>query len=470
MPRPTIARVTGMRALTAAVAASFVVALSITPASALPLDPDTPTQGQVEAARAATGEAESAVAVIESEYRTASDQLAAIQRSAAVAAEAWNAARLRLDEARTRASEASRRADAAAVKAAAAAASVRAYAVQVYTTQGGLGDVEAYLTPGGPQQVADRSSMLSVLGENRAKALVGATTSANAATEARRTADLAARQLAQAEAASAAAHTRAQLRDQQARGDLTRIDAAQQDRVARLAQLRNTTVALEQARQDGLARQAAAEEAARQAALARAAADAAAEQARQRAAADQAARESAARDAAAAEAAAQAAAAQAAADAAAAQAAADAAAQAQGQSPPPAPAPAPAPAPPPPATGGSRQAVIDYAYAQLGKPYLWGGAGPDAFDCSGLTMRAYQQIGVYLPHLASAQYSGGRKIPLGQLEPGDLVFFGPSGDTAYHVGLYIGNNQMINAPNSRSVVRIDNIYWFGELVPYGARY
>jgi len=94
--------------------------------------------------------------------------------------------------------------------------------------------------------------------------------------------------------------------------------------------------------------------------------------------------------------------------------------------------------------------VISYACDQLGKPYRWGADGPGTFDCSGLTMRAWQQAGVSLPHLASAQYSGGTHIPLSSVRPGDLVFRSGLG----HVGVAIGNRLMINAPHTGDFVRI----------------
>lgn len=114
--------------------------------------------------------------------------------------------------------------------------------------------------------------------------------------------------------------------------------------------------------------------------------------------------------------------------------------------------------------------VIAYARAQVGKAYVWGGEGPNGFDCSGLVMMAYRQIGIHLPHSSSAQYLGGAKVPLAQLRPGDLVFYGASGATNHHVGIYIGGGQMINALNSRAGIRYDSIYLMGDLLPYGARY
>jgi cell wall-associated NlpC family hydrolase len=103
-----------------------------------------------------------------------------------------------------------------------------------------------------------------------------------------------------------------------------------------------------------------------------------------------------------------------------------------------------------PALSPRIQKVIDYACAQLGKPYQWAASGPGSFDCSGLTMMAWSQAGVSLPHLASAQYSDGTHISRSALQPGDLVFASGLG----HVGIYIGNNLMIHAPHTGTVVQI----------------
>jgi peptidoglycan DL-endopeptidase CwlO len=141
--------------------------------------------------------------------------------------------------------------------------------------------------------------------------------------------------------------------------------------------------------------------------------------------------------------------------------------------PPPAGAPVPPTAPPttapPPvhtASGNSPapgyQLAIAYARAQIGKPYQWGGAGPYAFDCSGLVMMAWAQAGVYFPHLAQDQYDMTQRVPISSLLPGDLVFYGTPSDV-YHVGLYIGGGDMIAAPETGENVQIESIYWSGLL-------
>ena len=128
-------------------------------------------------------------------------------------------------------------------------------------------------------------------------------------------------------------------------------------------------------------------------------------------------------------------------------------------------APAPPPPPPAPAPSSGAAAALAYARAQLGKPYQWGAAGPTAFDCSGLTMRAWAAGGVSLPHFAAGQYAATAHVAIADLQPGDLVFFGSD---LHHVGIYVGGGQMINAPTTGSVVRYDGIFW-PDLQPYGGR-
>jgi peptidoglycan DL-endopeptidase CwlO len=106
------------------------------------------------------------------------------------------------------------------------------------------------------------------------------------------------------------------------------------------------------------------------------------------------------------------------------------------------------------AASGRAAVAVQYAYAQLGKPYQWGGAGPDSFDCSGLTMRSWGAAGVGLPHSAAGQQAMLPSVSLGALEPGDLVFFG---DPAFHTAIYIGGGRIIQAPHTGAVVEISSL-------------
>ncbi|WP_163508332.1 NlpC/P60 family protein [Fodinicola acaciae] len=97
--------------------------------------------------------------------------------------------------------------------------------------------------------------------------------------------------------------------------------------------------------------------------------------------------------------------------------------------------------------------TVKFAYAQLGKPYVFAADGPDSYDCSGLTMAAYRQVGISLPHSAHEQYQGNPHISRGAVEAGDLVFFNGFG----HVGLAISNSQVIHAPTEGENVKISSI-------------
>ena len=106
-----------------------------------------------------------------------------------------------------------------------------------------------------------------------------------------------------------------------------------------------------------------------------------------------------------------------------------------------------------PAPAARYGGVVGIAMQYLGVPYVWGGASPSGFDCSGLIMYAYGQIGVSLPHHAASQYGMGSPVSRDQLAPGDLVFFNGLG----HAGIYIGGGQFIHAPHSGDVVKISNL-------------
>ncbi len=103
------------------------------------------------------------------------------------------------------------------------------------------------------------------------------------------------------------------------------------------------------------------------------------------------------------------------------------------------------------APSGSAQVAVDTALAQVGDAYVWGAGGPDAFDCSGLVQYAYSAAGVSLPHSSRSQSTMGTPVPVGDLQPGDLLFYySPTS----HVGMYIGNGQMVHASTSSKPVMV----------------
>jgi cell wall-associated NlpC family hydrolase len=111
------------------------------------------------------------------------------------------------------------------------------------------------------------------------------------------------------------------------------------------------------------------------------------------------------------------------------------------------------------APGQAAQVAVDTAMAQIGDPYVWAAAGPDAFDCSGLTQYAYAAAGVSLPHSSSMQSQMGTPVSRSELQPGDLVFFY---SPVSHVGMYIGNGQMVHASTSGQPVQVAGIDSMGS--------
>ncbi len=113
---------------------------------------------------------------------------------------------------------------------------------------------------------------------------------------------------------------------------------------------------------------------------------------------------------------------------------------------------------------GAAATVVAAAMAQRGKPYVWAAAGPGSFDCSGLTQYAFRAAGITLPHSSRMQFQMGTAVSRSQLQPGDLVFFY---SPVTHVGVYIGNGQMVHAPTSGDVVKVADIDVMGSYA--GAR-
>ena len=119
---------------------------------------------------------------------------------------------------------------------------------------------------------------------------------------------------------------------------------------------------------------------------------------------------------------------------------------------------------PPPASGlGGR--VAEYALSKVGSPYVFGAAGPDAFDCSGLTMWAWGQVGVSIPHSASAQYNSLPRVDLHQVEVGDIIYYSNFGP---HVAIYIGGGQIVHARNPGPGGQVQVSSMWGYDTPYGA--
>jgi len=392
-------------------------------------DPVYPSADQVKEAKAAAGDKAAQIAVVESRLKASNARLVEVQTAAEVAAEKYNLARILLQERTDAATVAGERAAAARTTAGMASDELGQLAARTYRQGVSFGQLEAFLSGKGPQEVLDRAAGIRLMSDIGSRIVRDANTSSAVAGALLRQAarakaqQLAAAQVADGARAAAAAQVAA------AAAETATIQKQQGAMIAQLATLRNISVTLERQREDGLKAEARAAAAARAAAQARAAAAAAA------AAAARQERQRAANQ-------------------------------------PTSSAPQLAPGPVSGAALSSRggvSAVIAFAQAQIGEPYVWGASGPGSWDCSGLTLEAWARAGVNLAHYTGYQWAETRRVPLGQLQPGDLVFFGVSGPQSHHVGLYVGNGTMIHAPYTGAFVRYDSIYESSDLLPYGGR-
>ncbi|GAA0302508.1 hypothetical protein GCM10009528_19490 [Kineococcus aurantiacus] len=403
-------------------------------------DPVYPSQDEVDRARAAADGTAARVDDLQAQLGAQQTRLEDAQTQLSVAAEDYDEARALLDQRTQETAAAQDAAGRAAAAYAAARVDLGRMASESYRgTSDGYSPLATVLTSGSVDEYVTGRVTLEHLTGNRADVQQRA---ADARTLAESTATRAAdAEQAQQDATDRAATARTAAQRAADTADALVADTRRRtdDLVAQLAQLRQTSVALEQQRQAGLEaeRRAAAE------AAARAAAEAAA-----RAAAAAAAKD-AARDASKA-----------------ASKATAAPARRSGGSSPAATTVRRAAGP----TAGADTAV-DWALAQLGKPYLWAADGPDSFDCSGLTLRAWGAAGIGLPHSSRLQYSGEAKVDLSDLEPGDLVFYATdtsNASTIHHVGMVIAPGTMVEAPHSGANVRTASIYRSG-LMPHGTR-
>lgn len=419
-------------------------------------DPGGPSADDVAGARQALADAQASAADIE--VRLA--QLSVVRDEADVrvqqAAEDYAGAQQALADAQTAAQAARARADEANVAAEKARRALVAIALQSARSGGQMDTVEAFLSADGFQDVAERSAALSRMG-SRADAVVQQYRAAQlVATTLGQRADQAAAD--QQQAAQAAQQSLQTAQAAQAESDAA-VAAATTERsqlIGRLAAARSTSIQVEQARQDALDAQR------------RERADAAARAERLAAPVGPVVPAGAPVTGNPGTSA--------------------PAAPAAPPAPPAPPAPAPVPAPPapapapttpaappttpPPATGGWRSSAAQggqaatWAQTQLGLPYLLGASGPAEYDCSGLTMRAWEAAGIGISRTSRDQYRTATKIAYADLRPGDLVFWGT--DTSdpssiYHVAMWLGGNQIVEATVPGQPVRISSMRWSGSM-------
>ena len=422
----------GIRAIS--VTALFASLAAATPGIALAA----PSDEEIARAREAENAAKMSVAQIEVELASVKSEAEVALQKAMSAAEELNGARYSLEQATQTARQAQADADKAKADYEAGKQEIASIAQTAYRDGGSsLDSIAPYLSADGLRTVETKQATLNSFSasanvkmqkvaalEQVANVMNDAAIQAQAK-QAEATARVEARTAAAQSAANNASNAQA-------------MTAARRDAlVAELARKQNTTVELINQREAELEaqRQAAAAEAARQAA--------AAEAARQQAAAEAARR-----------------------------------AREQQNSYTPAPAPAASyddDDDDTPSRGGggggnsnAAAGAIAWAKSKLGAQYVWAGEGP-GYDCSGLVTMAYRSQVIYLTHWSQAQYSEGTRVPVSQAQPGDLIFWNWDGGNIDHVAIYLGNNQIIEAPTFGVPVRITSIYGWSAVLPYAVR-
>lgn len=419
----------GLRALSVTVL--FASLAAATPGIALA----TPSEDDIARAREAEDAAKMSVAQIEVELASVKTEAELALQKAQSAAEELNGARYALDQATQTARQAQADADKAKADYEAGKKEIASIAQTAYREGGSsLDSLAPYLSADGLRTVETKQATLdsfSASANIKMQKVAALEQVANVMNDA----------AVQAQAKQAAATAEVEARTAEAQSAASAAASAQTMTAARrdalvqeLARKQNTTVELINQREADL-------EAQRQAAAAEAARQAAAAEAARQAAAAEAARQ--------------------------------AQSQRQQNS-----YVAPAPAAPsysePSYSGGgggnsdAAAGAIAWAKSKLGASYVWAGEGP-GYDCSGLVTMAYRSQGIYLTHWSQAQYSEGTRVPVSQAQPGDLIFWNWDGGNIDHVAIYLGNNQIIEAPTFGVPVRITSIYGWSSVLPYAVR-
>lgn len=421
----------GIRAIS--VTALFASLAAATPGIALAA----PSDEEIARAREAENAAKMSVAQIEVELASVKSEAEVALQKAMSAAEELNGARYSLEQATQTARQAQADADKAKADYEAGKQEIASIAQTAYRDGGSsLDSIAPYLSADGLRTVETKQATLNSFSASanvKMQKVAALEQVANVMNDAAIQAQAKqAEATAQVETRSAAAQSAANNASNAQAMTAARRDAL----VAELARKQNTTVELINQREAELEaqRQAAAAEAARQAA--------AAEAARQQAAAEAARR---ARE------------------------------QQNSYTPAPAPAASYDDDDDTPSRGGggggnsdAAAGAIAWAKSKLGAQYVWAGEGP-GYDCSGLVTMAYRSQGIYLTHWSQAQYSEGTRVPVSQAQPGDLIFWNWDGGNIDHVAIYLGNNQIIEAPTFGVPVRITSIYGWSAVLPYAVR-
>nr|WP_236755322.1 C40 family peptidase [Actinomyces radicidentis] len=527
MSLPSRTRLDRGTARTSALVAAVVLAATLTPVAAA----DPVSQDDIDQAKANEATTSSSIADLEAQIAQLSVDSDNAQVAAQTANEDYLTALDELDAATADAATAQTNADEAAKKTEAARSDLGQVVVQTYQDgDGALNALTPYLSTDSWGDVSDNDVALTRAGENTDAEVQKVEALQAVADTMQSIADQKVSEKKTAADDAAVAKTKAETAATNAETAVTTAETERSSLITKLAEQRNTTTELETKYQDQLEaerkarEEAAAKAAAEKAAQTQAAKDevakaqeaakdgqiaeseatpsasaAPAEEAAQEAAAEpteeatqepttdadadaqasakaeadakatadaEAAAVAEAQRKAEEEAAAQAAAQKAAEEEAAAQAAAEAAAQAAAEQQAAAEAAAQAAA-----SANKADTAISAAQSYLGVPYVWAGESYSGLDCSGLTMLAYQQAGVYLTHSSRVQYGQGTAVPLSEAQPGDLIFWSHNGTQAgiYHVAIYLGDGQVIEAPNVGMTVRITSLSYGGGIMPYAVR-
>ena len=388
-----------------------------------------PSEDDIARARQAEEAAQMSVAQIEVQLATVTASAQLALQKAQSAAEELNGARYALSQATETATQAQKEADQARANYEAGKREIASIAQTAYREGGSSLDALApYLAADGLRAVETKKTTLNSFSSAANVKMQKVSALEQVARVMQETADKALAKQNEATQAVEVRTAEAQAAAQGAEAQQNATSAQRSVLVEELARKQNTTVDLINQREADL-------EAQRQAAAAEAARRAAEAEAARRAEADRRAAEEAASR--------------------------------------PAPYTPPAPSYDPPSGGGgggsdAAAGAIAWAKSKLGSPYVWGGEGP-GYDCSGLVTMAYRSQGIYLTHWSQAQYSEGYRVPVSQAQPGDLIFWNWDGGNIDHVAIYLGNNQIIEAPTFGVPVRITSIYGWGSVLPYAVR-
>jgi cell wall-associated NlpC family hydrolase len=429
-----------MRSLLSGVLAVSLAATSglvPVPAQADPKPPVIPSQSTVDAAKRAAAAKAAQVAAIEQQLAAANNRLEQLGIASGKADENYNGAMYRLQQAKTDAAAAAARAAKAEQTLATQRQQIGRYAAASY--QGG-GDVAKYgplFTADGPQQLLDSAGAAHSISTAMQGSFLRFTATQVVTNAFKLQADQAVVKVKAASDAAAKAKAAAEAAEDAQAAAVAAIGVERKTQISQLATLRNTSYQVAEQRQRGL------EELARQRAAALAAKKA--EELRKRIAAREAAER--AREAA------------------------EEKARQKAHK-------GDKPSHHKPGHGGGGNgggngggssagrgaaAAIAFALSQLGDMYLWGATGPNRWDCSGLTMGAWEKAGVQLPHYSVAQYEQIKHISADELRPGDLIFWAEDHNdpsTIFHVAMYLGGGRMVHAPRTGKPVKLESVYYW----------